>query len=327
MPLNAELTPVAQPVPDRVRRTRGTSRAFTRHRQRLPRARAVRRTPRGCAPRVPSPGTRPGSRVLAAVKPGPGRGLSLVSASRAARGAHRHATTTSAGHGPATARARRADRHRADDPPAARAGRRRARRADHRLAARPLRDPGRGSGQTASPSRPDSPPTRARSPRQDHVSHVMTHAPLRQSQGHPARQHRLAGRTPPPARARSVFQCVVRCVYQSAGLLRTEPPARANQQDNGPVTLPVVSQTEPPSGVQSQLMRRGRRTACRPHRSGEGAGMPDWACRDGGQYRARRPPAARRTARPWRAHPRWVGCQAVPGHRAAQRATCRAART
>jgi hypothetical protein len=196
MPLNAELTPVAQPVPDRVRRTGGTSRAFTRHRQRLPRARAVRRTPRGCAPRVPSPATRPGSRVLAAVKPGPWTRTFTSVSEPGGTGAHRHATTTTAGHGPATAGARGADRHRADEPPAARAGRRRARRAHHRLAARPLRGPGRRSGQTASPPRPDSSSTRARSPCQDYMSHAMTNALLSQSPGEPDRLHRLAGRTP-----------------------------------------------------------------------------------------------------------------------------------
>jgi hypothetical protein len=98
---------------------------------------AVGRTPRGCAPGVPSPATAAAEAAfLPHVKAAPWTRTFTVSASQAARGAHRHATNTAARQ-PTSASARGAHHHHGDLPPAARPGGHCARRADHRLAARP----------------------------------------------------------------------------------------------------------------------------------------------------------------------------------------------
>jgi hypothetical protein len=163
-----ELAPATQPTPRHVRRTAGTSRALSRHCQRVRGPGGAADTGRLCAACAVTshgggkPATRPPS------KPGPRVGLSLVSASRAARGAHRHATATTQGQ-PAGAGARGAHRQHADEPPAARPGCHCARRADRRLAAPHCSRPRRGSGQSASAARPRRATVTTRhDPRADH---------------------------------------------------------------------------------------------------------------------------------------------------------------
>lgn len=144
------LTPVAQPVP-------ALCGAQRRRRARSPGTASVCRGPgraadtgRLCAARAVTSGAAQPA-FFVRVNAAPRRRTSPVSASRAARGAHRHATATTAR--PATtASPRGAHRHHSDEPPATRPGRHCARRADHRLAALPRRRARRESGQPDFPS-------------------------------------------------------------------------------------------------------------------------------------------------------------------------------